>query len=96
MLLLAVQQLSHHRSGPDPHNGHLLVDVMLPTCLHASGLHSKDCLICTNTRQEQVCAEPFPVSTSLSNTAHVHHWAQCDVDSLADMLFSHHNTTCTD
>ena len=69
---------------------------MLRTCLHTGRLQTKDRLVCANTRQERVSAETLPVSTSLCNTAHVHHRAQCDVNALAAVFFSHRNTTGTD
>src|SRR5260370_41292983 len=69
---------------------------MLCTCLHTGGLHTKDGLVCANTCQEWVSAETFPVSASLGNTAHIHHRAQCDVNALADVFFSHCNTTRTE
>ena len=69
---------------------------MFCTCLHTSGLQTKDGLICTNRYQERVSAEAFPVSTPLGDTAHVHGWTQCDVYSFANIFFSHRNTTRTE
>ena len=73
-----------------------LVDIMLRACLNTCGLHAEDGLICADACQERVCAETFPVASALNYTKNVHHWTKSNVNSFADMLFTHRNATCAE
>jgi hypothetical protein len=71
----------------------LLIDEVFGARLHTSRLHTEDGLVRPNARQERVSPEAFPIPATCGNTAQVHHWAESDIDSLADVLFTHCNAT---
>jgi hypothetical protein len=64
---------------------------MLGAGLNTCRLHTENGLICSNSGQEGIWAEAFPVASTLRYTTDIHHWTKSDVDPFADMFSSNRN-----
>ena len=64
--------------------------------LYTSALHAYDGLESSLTRKEGVSTESLKVTSTLSDTANVHHGAESDVDTLATEFLAHGDTAGTD
>jgi hypothetical protein len=73
-----------------------LVDIMLRAGLNTCRLQAEDGLVCSDTGQERVCAETFPVASALGHATKVHHGTEGDVDPFADVFLTHRNATCAE
>ena len=69
---------------------------MLGAGLNTCRLHTENGLICSNSGQEGIWTESFPVAPALGYTADIHHGTKSDVDPFADMFFAHCNATGAD
>jgi hypothetical protein len=66
---------------------------MLGAGLNTCRLHTENGLICSNSGQEGIWAEAFPVASALGYTTYIYHWTKSDVDPFADMFFTHRSAT---
>ena len=69
---------------------------MLCAGLDTSRLHAENGLIRSNSGQEGVRTEAFPVAATLGYSDDIHPWTKGNVDPLANMFLTHRNTTCTE
>jgi hypothetical protein len=68
----------------------------LGIALHTNALQTKDCLDGSFTSEVRVGTETLPVTAASSDAAHVHHRAQCDVDTLSAVLLTDGLATVVD
>ena len=90
-LLLTVPCVSTINGLPAITAKDLLIDIMLRAGLNTCRLHTENGLIRCNAGQERIGAEALPVASALRYTSDVHHWPKSDVDTFADMFFTHRN-----
>lgn len=94
MFLLAVKRLLIHSKLLFLTD--ILIDEMFRTGLYTAFLHTQNCLVSSFSGKEGVCAEAFPVPSTLSNASHIHHRTKSDINSFAFVLLTHEESTGTD